>query len=143
MAIIAPQTAPNFATGNYFRILKVEIICGPTEPCPRYQVMLGFYASSAARDSNVDPMYTYNIGIPFTNGVEDPRVKIYELLMGTELFVNTNAAPDASPSRNPALDTTVPVTEQSLPNYGFKMGIPAEITYPPAAITVEPESPTV
>ena len=94
MAIIAPQTAPNFATGNYHRILKVEIVCSPKEPCPRYHILVGFYAHAEARDSFSDPMYVNAVDIPFTNGVEDPRPHIYDLLMQSELFINTNAASD-------------------------------------------------
>lgn len=97
MAIIAPQTAPNFATGNYHRILKVEIICSPSDPVPRYRVYVGFYASQAAREANTDPMYVNAVDIPFSNAVPDPRGAIYNLLMDTPLFANTNAAPDQSP----------------------------------------------
>lgn len=94
MAIIAPQTAPNFSTGNYHRILKVEILCSPREPVPRYHILVGFYAHAEARDAFSDPMYVNAIDIPFTDGVEDPRPYLYDLLMRTELFANTNAQSD-------------------------------------------------
>lgn len=94
MAIIAPQTAPNFATGNYHKILKVEILCGPREAIPRYHIMVGFYASETARDVNADPMYINTVDIPFKDGVEDPRGGLYDILMRSPLFEGTNAESD-------------------------------------------------
>lgn len=91
MAIKAPQTAPNFATGDYHRILKVEMLCSPTEPVPRYHVLVGFYATREARDINSNPMYVNTVDIPFGALVVDPRAGIYDLLMQSPLFVNTNA----------------------------------------------------
>lgn len=94
MAIHAPQTAPNFATGNYHRILKVEMLCSPTEPVPRYHVLVGFYASREARDVNANPMYVNTVDIPFDALVVDPRAEIYNLLMQSPLFHGTNAKQD-------------------------------------------------
>lgn len=96
MAIIAPQTALNFATGNYHRILKFEGICSPSEPDPRLRILVGFYASREARDANTDPMYVNPVEISFADLLVDPRVEMYELLMASPLFTNTNAAPDES-----------------------------------------------
>lgn len=98
MAIIAPQTAPNFATGDYFRILKEEVLCSPGEPLPRKRVLLGFYASAAARDANTDPMYVYSIDIPFCDALPDPRPQTYAALMLMDLFANTNARSDEAPA---------------------------------------------
>ena len=86
MAITMQHTAPNFATGNYHRILKVELLCGPTETVPRYHVLLGFYASREARDANVQPMYVNTIDIPFDALVKDPREELYGIIMQCSLF---------------------------------------------------------
>lgn len=102
MAIIAPQTAANFSTGNYHRILKIEVLCSPREPLPRYHIMVGFYASAEARDLNSDPMYVNCVDIPFSDEVADPRVEIYNLLMQTPLFAGTNAASDVPAEAPPA-----------------------------------------
>lgn len=93
MAIYAPQTAANGATGNYHRILKAEIICSPNEPVPRYRLLVGFYASESAREANADPMYVNAVDIPFSDAVPDPRTGLYSLLMESPLFANTNAEP--------------------------------------------------
>ncbi len=97
MALIAQHTAPNFATGNYHRILKVEVMCSPREPQPRYHFMVGFYASEQARDQNADPMYVHQVGVPFGEGVEDPRGYLYDLLSKTELFSEMNPEHDIVP----------------------------------------------
>jgi hypothetical protein len=94
MAIIAPQTAPNFATGNYHRILKAEILCGPDEPVPRYHILVGFYASPEARELNTQPMYVHSVNVPFEILAEDPRVALYDMLMESPLFKGTNATTD-------------------------------------------------
>jgi alkylhydroperoxidase/carboxymuconolactone decarboxylase family protein YurZ len=91
MAILAPQTAPNFATGDYHRILRVEIICSPQEINPRYRVLVGFYANRAARDANCEPMYVNAVDMPFSGATPDPRPGIYDLLMNSALFAGTNA----------------------------------------------------
>jgi hypothetical protein len=96
MAIIAPQTAPNFATGNYHKILRGELICGPKEENPRMIVFMGFYASEAAREANGDPMYTHIITIPLSAMAQDPRIELYELAMQCDLYANTNATSDVS-----------------------------------------------
>lgn len=94
MAIIAPQTAANFSTGNYHRILKVELIVNPRETVPRYHVLMGFYASAEARNANTDPMYVNIVDIPFSVEIPDPRPGIYNMLMNSPLFLGTNATSD-------------------------------------------------
>jgi hypothetical protein len=115
MAIIAPQTAPNFSTGNYHRILKVEVICNPRELVPRYHILVGFYASAEARDINSDPMYVNAVDIPFTDGVEDPRAGIYALLMQTPLFAGTNAESDVGTEPPEEIPEPEPVAPEEVP----------------------------
>jgi hypothetical protein len=94
MAIIAPQTAPNHATGNYHRINKVDLVCGTLEKAPHYLVYVGFYAHKYGRDDNPQPMYTNVVEIPVSDLEVDPRVQLYQLLLASPLFAGTNAMSD-------------------------------------------------
>lgn len=102
MAIIAPQTAPNYSTGDYHRILKAELLCSPSEPVPRWHFLVGFYANAYARDvAPESPMYVRSIfrtveSIVAVGGV-DPRVQMYDLIMEDPLFAGTNATSDVQP----------------------------------------------
>lgn len=114
MAIIAPQTSPNFAIGDYHRILKAELLCAPDEPIPKWHILVGFYANEYARDQNPkNPLYVNQIFKPIADlvaeGETDPRVFLYGLLMKDELFAGTNAAPDVDPTE--VEETAPPVTE--------------------------------
>lgn len=92
MAIEAPQSAQNWATGNYHRILKVEMLCGPTEVVPRYHILVGFYHSKEAREQNpTEPLYVNTVDIPFDALLVDPRNEMYNMLMQSPLFAGTNA----------------------------------------------------
>lgn len=98
MAILAPQTARNYATGEYHRINKIESECSPETVVPRWLIWVGFYASAEARDLNPkEPMYTDCYAIPFADLAADPRIAFYELLMAIPPFAGTNAAPDEVP----------------------------------------------
>lgn len=103
MAIIAPQTAENGAVGEYWRILKTELLCGPKEPIPRYHHILGFYASAAQRDQRPElPMWTESIFVTIADivarGRPDPRTEHYADIMLDPRFAGTNAASDADTS---------------------------------------------
>lgn len=99
MGITAAHTAPNFAFGNYFRILKAEFQCAPGG-ASAWEFMVGFYANAEARNLNTDPMYVHNVRLPVGQElfdgslVEDPRgTLLYPLLMQSPLFGGTNAQP--------------------------------------------------
>jgi len=99
MAIIAPQTAPNFAIGDYHRILKAELLCAPDEPVPQWHIMIGFYASEHARQQNPKtPLWVNHVYIPLSDvvnaGLSDPRDVLYALAMQTTLYAGTNAEGD-------------------------------------------------
>lgn len=100
MAIIAAHTAPNFAFGNYFRILKAEFSCAPYQPGneaaiePHWHILLGFYASADARDMNTQPMYVHVIDIKLSELPSDPRVDLYSLILQSPLFAGTSAVSD-------------------------------------------------
>lgn len=99
MAIIAPQTAQNYATGNYHRILKAELLCAPDEPTPKWHIMVGFYASEYARQMNPkEPLYTHHIyksiETMLMEGLPDPRDQLYVFAMQDTQYINTNATAD-------------------------------------------------
>ena len=103
MAIIAPQTARNGATGKYWRVLKSELLVGPAEPIPRYHHLIGLYASEYARDVEpLLPMWTESVFVPLAGlvgtGLPDPREEIYRQIMASPLFAGTNAVSDADES---------------------------------------------
>jgi hypothetical protein len=108
MAIISAQTAPNFAVGNYHRILRAEINCAPGDPNPRWVVLLGFYANEYARDQAGDaPLYTRTRTIDFAQllelGLPDPRIGLYDYLLNHDpLFKDVDAASDETPEAAPA-----------------------------------------
>lgn len=94
MAIISPQTAPNFAIGEYHRILRAELLCAPGQQEPCWNILVGFYANEYARNQNTQPMWVNNVVIPLKDLPVDPRTELYNLLMQNELFAGKNAAPD-------------------------------------------------
>jgi hypothetical protein len=96
MAIIAHAQSPNFAAGNYHRILRVEMICNPGEPNPRYVVHMGHYFSEQARELNTQPMYVNQVIIPFSQLAIDPRNELYQLVMASEQFAALNPVSDVS-----------------------------------------------
>lgn len=107
MAIKAPQTAPNFSTGDYHRINSIEYHCYPYEPDhpdppePKLVIRVGLYANRAARELNPkNPMWTNVAEIPQSQLPQDLRDMVYTLLMQTPLFAGTNAEPD-QPVPNP------------------------------------------
>lgn len=106
MAIISSQTAPNYAIGDYHRILKAELLCSPSEPVPRWHFLVGFYANSYAREMAPEsPMYVRSIfctiaSIVAAGGV-DPRVQMYDLVMQDPLFAGTDAASDVPSDQVP------------------------------------------
>lgn len=112
MAIIAPQTAPNFGTGNYHRIIRAEFLCSPPRPDnpnppeDRLVVYVAFYASAYARDTNPDaPLYVNTLTFLFSEIPVDPRTWMYDLLMQSSLFKDTNAQQDQNSSDNNILGT--------------------------------------
>lgn len=107
MAIIAPQTGRTFCIGDYWRILKGELIVNTGELVPHWWIQVGFYASEAARWANPNPMEIRGVAITLAiaaaSGVvlaagADPRAYLYELLMLDPLFANTNATGDVQPA---------------------------------------------
>jgi hypothetical protein len=94
MAINAPRTAQNFSTGNYWRIIRAELVCGPDDPVPQWVVHVGFYANAAARQAFSSPMWVEPFFFPFSETVPDPRADLYPLLLAHPFFANTNAASD-------------------------------------------------
>lgn len=99
MAIIAPQTAPNFATGDYHRILKAELLCAPSEPVPHWEILVGFYASEAARQANPkEPLWVHRLSLSIeeakAHGYPDPRDMLYDFAMKDMRYKNTNAKRD-------------------------------------------------
>lgn len=114
MAIIAPQTAPNYSTGDYHRILKAELLCSPSEPVPRWHYLIGFYANAYARDVAPEtPMWTRSIFVTVESivagGGPDPRVLMYEQIMRDPAFAGTNATSDV-PS-DPPVDGSQPMSD--------------------------------
>jgi hypothetical protein len=102
MAIIAPQTAPNFSTGDYHKIVSAQLLCSPDEPVPRWHYIVGFYASAAARElAPGNPMWTRSIFVTVESivagGGPDPRVLMYEQIMADPAFAGTNATSDVVP----------------------------------------------
>jgi hypothetical protein len=67
------HTAANGAKGNYFRVLRIEGICSPGEPVPRWEIWVGFYANQDIRVSVKDPICQYRVNIPFSDLQTDPR----------------------------------------------------------------------
>lgn len=141
MAVIAPQSAPNFATGEYHKILKAEYQFFPggpnTEnpPEPQLQIHVGFYFNEAARDLNPqNPMWVNVVTVPVKDMTEDHRVFLYDLLMKTPLFAGTNAAPDVqAPAPDPAsTETSTDPAETSTDP------APTETTDPAPAETTDP-----
>jgi hypothetical protein len=102
MAIIAPQTAPNYATGNYWKIIKSELLCSPDEPVERMHYVIAFYASEAARHASPNrPLWTESIFRTIeqiiADGGTDPREGphgMYAQIMKDPRFAGTNAASD-------------------------------------------------
>jgi hypothetical protein len=72
MALIMNHTAPNGATGNYFRINRINGICAPGV-FPHWEIWVGFYASADIRAENTNPLWQYTIEIPFSDLQVDPR----------------------------------------------------------------------
>lgn len=106
MAIISSQTAPNYAIGDYHRLLKAELLCSPDEPVPRWHYIVGFYANEYARDrAPQNPMWTRSIFVPIKDIVDaggaDPRVLMYEQIMAQAPFAGTDAASDAADAPAP------------------------------------------
>lgn len=103
MAIITAHTAPNFAFGDYFRILKAEFLCAPGGPTPRWVIHVGFYASAEARQAYLDPMFTHvvqldlDLELPDGSKVEDPREALLYPLLMKSMFAGTNAKPHVEP----------------------------------------------
>lgn len=102
MAIIAPQTAENYSTGDYHRLLSAQLLCSPQEPVPRWHYLVGFYASAYARDVAPDkPMWTRSIFVTVESivaaGGVDPRDLMYEQIMADPAFSGTNATSDVQP----------------------------------------------
>lgn len=109
MALLMEHTAPNGATGNYFRILRINGICSPGEITPRWEIWVGFYASQDIRTQNTNPLWQYQVNIPFTNLPSDPRQAgttqgFYELLKGHDPFVGNTIADAAEDSSDITLD---------------------------------------
>lgn len=94
MAIIAAQTALNFAHGDYHRIIKAELVCAPTVERPHWHILVGHYASAYAREQNPQPMFTNVVDIYLDELEADPREGLYGLLLQNELFAGTNAVSD-------------------------------------------------
>lgn len=96
MAVILDYTAPNYATGDYHRILKLQFLCAPGETIePRWEIHVGFYASEEARANNpANPMWYNVVTIPLSQLPTDPRVDFYDMLMNSPLFAGTNAQSD-------------------------------------------------
>lgn len=67
------HTAPSGAKGNYFRINRIEGICSPREPVPRWEIWVGFYVSQDVRADHTDPVFNYRINVPFNDLQADPR----------------------------------------------------------------------
>lgn len=108
MAILMDYTAPNGATGNYFRILRIEGICSPKEPTPRWEIWVGFYASQQVRAENTDPIYNYRINIPFSDLTADPRTgsmaSFYSVIKNYAPFAGNAVADVLDDSDNLTLD---------------------------------------
>lgn len=98
MAVIANYSSPNFATGNYHRIIRVDMICSPNEPNPRYEVYVGHYFSEEARRINTSPMCVNVVVIPLNSPAlgQDPRDRLYEIVMADAMFAASNPVSDAS-----------------------------------------------
>lgn len=95
MAIIAAQTMDsNWATGNYHKILKIEFICSDNVDAPHYRIIIGFYASEAARAANKDMLHQRTVNVLCSDTVPDLRIFGYEQLMLSDGFANTNAVSD-------------------------------------------------
>lgn len=94
MAIIAHCYAPNFAAGAYHRILRIEMLCSPGEPHPRYVVHVGHYFSEEARNQNTDPMYVHQVVLPFADFPVDPRDELYARVMASPLFAGLDPVSD-------------------------------------------------
>lgn len=115
MAIIAPQTAPNFTVGDYWRLQKAELLCSPEEPEPRWHYVIGFYRDAAARDNAPAlPMWSAHIFVPISQiaagGGADPRDLMYQQIMADPMFAGTNAASDAVDASQPSTSGTVSAT---------------------------------
>lgn len=108
MAILMDHTAPNGAKGNYFRILRIEGICSPKEPLPRWEVWVGFYASQDIRAENTDPIFSYRVNIPFTDLVADPRTgnmpSFYSIIKNYAPFAGNAVTDIVDDSNNLPLD---------------------------------------
>lgn len=102
MAIIAHCVAQNYGAGNYHRINRTEVICGPFEPNPRFVHHVGHYFSEAARDDpNSEPMWTNRVVVTFAeivaSGRPDPRDMWYADVMASSKFAPLDPVSDEAP----------------------------------------------
>lgn len=117
MAVIGEQTAPGvYASGNYFKIIKQELMCSLKEKDPYVLIHLGFYASAWARDQpDVQPIWIHPIKKTIADlvaeGKPDPRIALYNIVMEDPLFAGTNAVSD-TPADQPG-DVIQPETDNA------------------------------
>lgn len=126
MAIISEQTAPNFAKGNYHRLLKATLFCADADPY--WEMLIGHYASEEAREKNPNnPMYVNIVSIPTSSQPNDPRAALYIMAMQLPVFSENQAVSDASEADEPASvppleevpaadDSSAPTTESESEN---------------------------
>jgi hypothetical protein len=104
------HTAPNGAKGNYFRILRINGICAPGEATPRWEVLVGFYASQDVRAQNTNPLWQYQVNVPFYALTTDPRQGpsskgFYDLIKEYDIFAGQNILDVAEDSGDITTDT--------------------------------------
>lgn len=108
MAILMDHVAPNGASGNYFRINRVEGIFSPGEGTPRWEIWVGFYTDQATRTKHADPAYNYRINVPFRDLPGDPRntttPNFYSVVKNYYPFVGNPTVDSAEDSSNLTLD---------------------------------------